>query len=143
MRSFSRLPLLAVWAWLVSVPAHAHHSFAMFDQTLCKNIAGTVKDFRFEYPHIWLWVVAEKPDHSQAIWAFEGADPSTLAQHGWSQELMATGDKITVVFNPLRDGRNGGGLRHVILATGKIVGAQGDEAVFKPCALAQSKPEYP
>jgi hypothetical protein len=132
MRIYAKPLLLAVWAWLVSFPAHAHHSFGMFDQKKCLSIVGTVKKFQFEYPHIWLWITTEEPDHSQAVWGFQGADPATLAVHGWSQSVVKTGDKITVYFNPLIDGRKGGSLRH-ILASGKDWGAQGDEKVFVNC----------
>jgi hypothetical protein len=123
-------------ALMAAMPAYAHHSFAMFDQKQCLSVAGTVKKLQWEYPHTWLWVVAEAADHSQVVWGFEGGDPATLALHGWNGDVLKKGDKITVFFNPLLDGRKGGSLRHVVLPTGKTLNAQAydkDDTFFIAC----------
>jgi hypothetical protein len=126
----------AIAVVFAATPAYAHHSFAMFDQAKCLKVSGAVKKWQWEYPHTWLWVVAENADHSQVVWGFEGGDPATLALHGWSAEAMKKGDQITVLFNPLLDGRNGGSMRQIILPTGKALNAQSydkDDKFFKAC----------
>ena len=124
---------LALGTLLLPQFALAHHSFGQFDDKKCTVIQGSVKKFEFSYPHTWLWVVAKGADGNDEVWGFEGADPATLALYGWNPDFMKKGDKITVAFNPLRDGRKGGSMRKIILPTGTMVSAQGDETVFAKC----------
>lgn len=136
MSVVTRLVRIALWSMLVASPAYPHHSFGQFDDKKCPTLEGTIKKFEFSYPHTWLWVVGKGADGKDELWGFEGADPATLALYGWSQDFMKKGDKVTVAFNPLRDGRHGGSMRKILLPNGKIVSAQGDEAVFARCELA-------
>jgi hypothetical protein len=97
----------------------AHHSFGMFDMTKCERITGNIKKFRFTYPHSWWWVEALGPDGTPDIWAFEGNDPASLSVRGWKPDTLKEGDKVTITFSPMRDGRKGGALRAVIGPNGK------------------------
>jgi len=135
MRAATLVISIALWPVMASLPAYAHHSFGQFDDKTCTVIEGTVKKWEFSYPHTWLWVIAKDAKGAEAVWGFEGADPATLALYGWSQEFIKKGDKVTVAFNPLRDGRKGGSMRKVVLPNGKTVSAQGDEAVFAKCQV--------
>ena len=125
-------------AALASMPGYSHHSFAMFDQKQCLSVEGTVKKLQWAYPHIWLWIDAKGTDRSKVVWGFEGGDPATLAVQGWSGEILKKGDRTTVYFNPLLDGRHGGSLRQVVLPNGKMLSAQtssgADDKYFKSCA---------
>lgn len=138
MRIGAKLSLLLLFSVVVTVPAHGHHSFAMFDENRCLSLAATVKKLQWGYPHMWLWVEKEGANRAVEVWGFEGGDPATLARMGWKSDLLKKGDKVTVIFNPLRDGRNGGSLRQVVLPNGKKIGAQVsgsvDEKYFKACA---------
>ena len=138
MSALLKLAGPALCTTLAATPVNAHHSFGQFDDKQCLTIEGSVKKFQFSYPHTWLWVVAHGADGADVLWGFEGADPATLTLYGWSQEFMKKGDKITVAFNPLRDGRKGGSMRKIVLPSGKTVSAQGDESVFAKCELSKS-----
>lgn len=133
MRTVARLILVALWSPLLAVPAYAHHSFGQFDDKRCIAVEGAVKKFEFVYPHSWLWVTAKGADGSDVLWGLEMSDPATLAVYGWNPEFIRKGDKVKVLLNPLRDGRNGGSLRYVTLASGKTISAQGDQKVFQEC----------
>jgi hypothetical protein len=137
MRTTASLRLCVLMSIFVMMPAHSHHSFAMFDESKCVSTTGVVKKFQWAYPHAWLWLAAEGAADTEVIWGFEGGDPASLAVLGWKADLLKKGDKVTVYFNPLRDGRNGGSLRQVVLPTGATLGAQvgaSDEKYFKACA---------
>lgn len=136
MKLTLKVVLLALLPALATPPAQAHHSFGMFDQKQCVTVAGIVKKFQWSFPHVWLWLEAKGADEAPVIWGFEAADPATLATNGWAPELLKKGDRITVYFNPLKDGRKGGALRQVVLPTGKIQGAQvyeKDDTFFATC----------
>jgi len=116
------LPLAAV----------AHHSFAMFDPGKIKTVQGTVRAFEFTYPHSWLWIDVPDGKGGTVPWGFESASPAELNHDaGWTRNTVKKGDKVSVSFCPLRDGRNGGAFVSVVLPDGrKIMGAR------NPCVAA-------
>jgi Family of unknown function (DUF6152) len=108
-----------------SLPAWAHHSFATYDRTKTLTIKGTVKAFQWTNPHCVLWVVIQPPGGSEPQeWSIETTSPGVLTRSGWTRHSVNPGDKVSVVFNPLRDGSHGGGLNSVtLLDTGKTLTA--------------------
>ena len=46
--------ILAAGAVLAALPALAHHSFAMFDQTKLMTLDGTVREFQWTNPHAFI-----------------------------------------------------------------------------------------
>ena len=123
---------------LASFPTHAHHSFAMFDESQCLSVKGSIRKFQWAYPHMWVWLNADSgADAEPVLYGFEGGDPASLAMSGWTPTILKKGDKVTVLFNPLHDGRKGGSLRQVILADGSVLAAQvsgsADEKYFRAC----------
>jgi len=98
--------------------ALAHHSFAMFDMQQERTLEGTVKDFQWTSPHSWLDVLVRDASGQQVEWSIEMGAPGALYHHGWRQRSVKSGDKITVVIHPLRDGRAGGSLVSATLADG-------------------------
>ena len=106
IRTGSRLALAA--AMLVAAsPAGAHHSAAMFDREKTQTIAGTVKQLQWTSPHCWLQVLANS-DAGPVEWSIEMGAPIELYRGGWRPGILKAGDKVTVVFNPTRDGSKGG-----------------------------------
>jgi hypothetical protein len=110
-----------VLALAASATGHAHHSFGMFDMSKCLQVAGSVKRFKFTYPHTWLWIEAQGPKGPPTLWAFEGNDPASLSVRGWKPGTLKPGDKVKITFSPLRDGRNGGALRAIHWQNGKTL----------------------
>lgn len=132
MKWHERICHLAVATALMlsSTQAPAHHSYAMFDKSKTLTVSGTVRTFQWSNPHVYLWVFVDKD-----IYAFEfGGGPNGLVRSGWSKDTLVPGDKVTVSYNPLRDGRTGGEFVSVILPNGTkldsngSVGQQGDQA---------------
>jgi Family of unknown function (DUF6152) len=125
-------PLLVVTLAAVAAawPALAHHSFAAYDRTKTLTFKGTVKTFQWTNPHVVMWVVVQ-PDGGGAAqeWSFETTSPGVLTRIGWTRQSVKVGDRVSVEFNPLRDGSHGGGLNSVtLLATGqKLVPSFGQE----------------
>ena len=93
---------------LEAQPASAHHSFAMFDRTKTAEVAGTIKAFQWTNPHVWIQVMAPDASGKTVEWGFECNAPRSLTQAGWSRHTFKEGDKVTVVYNPLRAGGAGG-----------------------------------
>jgi hypothetical protein len=101
-----------------ALPASAHHSFAMFDQSKVLHVAGTVQNFEWVNPHAWLHVDLADAKGAMTTWSFEGGSPAQLATLGWKPENFHVGDKIEVGFRPMKDGSRGGQLMSAKLANG-------------------------
>ncbi len=131
------------------VPALAHHSGAMFDRAKTVELSGTIKEYQFANPHVWIEVMADpssvkssdppapKPSPAsnkksdQGVnkgagkelvqWSIEGEGPAIMARMGLGPSVLKTGDRITIKLHPLRDGRPGGSFIAITLADGKVI----------------------
>jgi len=118
--------LVGIAAILAAGPAFAHHSHAMFDTDKQVTLAGTVKEFQWNNPHCWIQLLVPDPNDPNAPpveWGVEMGAPIQLVRHGWKPSSVKPGDKITVVVNPLRDGRPAGQIVSAIGSDGKPIGA--------------------
>lgn len=108
-------------ATLACLPAPAHHSFAMFDQTKTLTLVGTVSKFDWVNPHMHVHVLVAKASEGVEAgeWDVEGASTNISAREGWTRSTFAAGDKITVNIHPLRDGSKGGSLMFALAPDGK------------------------
>ena len=93
---------------LCGVAAQAHHSVAMFDQSKKIMVEGTVKEFQWTNPHVWLQVMADDGSGKVVEQGFEIGAPNTLIRDGFRKSSFKEGDKIKVVAAPRRDGSVGG-----------------------------------
>jgi hypothetical protein len=121
--SWFRAPVVLA-ALAVALPVAAHHSFAMFDFSKTMTVKGTVTEFRWTNPHVALLVKLDpQPGASpDDVWSMELTSPGNLTRGGWTRHSFKPGDRIDLVFNPLRDGRHGGAFeKATILATGQVI----------------------
>jgi hypothetical protein len=105
----ARFILLA--AGSISTPAAwAHHSYAMFDGTKTLSVSGTVAKLEWANPHVYVWVYVRNPSAASGydLYAFENGSTGVLSRLGWSASTFSVGEKITVEYWPLKDGRTGG-----------------------------------
>ncbi len=124
MKPRSRISLAASLVVFAGFAA-AHHSGAMFDSARTQTLAGTVTEFNWVNPHSSFKVEVVGADGKPVIWAIEMNTPQNLVRDGWKRTTIKPGDKVTVVVNPLRDGKPGGSFRSITLADGKTLGGTG------------------
>jgi hypothetical protein len=122
--SLKTISLAAGAVALFAVPALAHHSHAMFDDTKKVTMEGTVKAFEWTNPHSWLQVNVTDQAGVTKEWSLEMGSPAGLARSGWRPKTLVAGDKVTVIIHPLKDGNPGGSLLSVKLPDGKVMGDQ-------------------
>jgi hypothetical protein len=118
------------------VPALAHHSGAMFDRTKTVELTGTIKEYQFTNPHVWIEVMVTEPVNTRAVthatkdakespapvqWSIEGEGPAIMARMGLGPSVLKPGDKVTLKAHPLRDGRSGGSFISITLPNGKVI----------------------
>ena len=99
---------VALAAVIAVSPALAHHSFAMFDQSKTVMLEGTVKDFRWTNPHVFIQVLVKNESGVDEEWSIEMTSPEHLARAGWRPGTLKPGDGVTLNIHPLRDDLKGG-----------------------------------
>jgi len=72
---------------------------------------------------VCLWVMVPGAQGKMTEWGLEGMSPSYLGRRGWNSKTLTPGDKITIVYYPLKDGRPGGFYVRVTLPDGHTVDA--------------------
>jgi hypothetical protein len=113
--------VLAALLGAVSAPILAHHSFSMFDRTRTVTLRGTVRQLQWTNPHCFLQVLVEDPSGPQE-WSIEMNSPLGMYRVGWRPRTFQSGDKVTVTFNPMKDGGLGGALVSAISPSGRVLG---------------------
>jgi hypothetical protein len=117
-------PLLAgIAASLIGFSASAHHSTAMFEWGKEKKLEGTIDKFQWTQPHTFIWINVPGKSGKMEQWGFEGMSPSWLGRHEWSSRSLKSGEKVSIDYYPLRDGRTGGFFVRVKTPDGKTLEA--------------------
>ena len=83
--------------------ASAHHSYTRFDMTRTVTLEGTVKEFQWTNPHVWIQLLVKDPATGKDVeWSVESDSPNMLARRGWTRKALQPGDKATLVVHPLK-----------------------------------------
>ena len=108
---------LALAALAAAPPALAHHSFAMFDYNNRITLTGTVVSFQWTNPHAFIELAV--PDGAAVKhYTVECASPNVLTRIGWKFNSLKSGDKVTLLINPLKSGQAGGMLQEATFSDG-------------------------
>jgi hypothetical protein len=115
----ARFSVLA--ALLTATSALAHHSNSAFDPEKVVVLKGTVTEWLWTNPHVWIHLAVDDGSGGKTEWRIEGRPPGVLARSGWSKTTFKPGDTITVDFSPARDGSHTGLTTRVTLADGTVL----------------------
>jgi len=114
--SLAAVPLAGA---LAAAPLHAHHSFAMFDNTQSVTLSGKVAVYQWTNPHGYLEIDADDGKGGARHYTLEMTSPNMMSRGGWTSRTVRPGDVVTAVMAPLRDGQPGGLLLELTLPSGK------------------------
>jgi hypothetical protein len=106
----------------LSLPAIAHHSFAMFDYDHRITLTGTVTKFEWTNPHAYIELDVADASSGVKHYSIECASPNVLTRIGWKFNDLKTGDKVTLLVNPLKNGKLGGMLEKATFSDGRTLG---------------------
>ena len=121
----SRFGLALVSALLaaqLSPVAVAHHSQSLVDLNKEVILVGTVKEFQWTNPHIWIQLLVPDKSGKSVEWGIEGLSPRQAGRFGIKRTSLKVGDKVVLTINPLRSGEVGGGFVRVKLPDGQMLG---------------------
>ena len=113
---------------MLATPALAHHSFAMYDQTVTKTLSGKLTRYvpGANHAQILFTVVDDNgnmvmKDGKPKQFGVETGSAIAMARNNVTVKTMAEGTFITVRFYPLRDGRDFGALAGMLVTCGKTM----------------------
>src|SRR5262245_33052377 len=114
--------IIAVALCFAAQAALAHHSGAMFDSEKVKEIKGSIKEFQWKNPHVWIQVYVPNAAGVKEEWSVEGGGPNSLSRQGWRPTTFKPGDEVSIKVNPMKDGSPGGMFVGAKFADGKTIG---------------------
>ena len=85
--------------------AVGHHSDAGYDQERIIGFEGTVTRFLWRNPHITVFVETPNEAGELVEWGVETGSTPIMTRSGWSRDLFAPGDVISVRAHPDRQHR--------------------------------------
>jgi hypothetical protein len=95
----------------------------MFDRAQSLSVQGTVAKMEWTNPHAFVWVYVRSASGPYELYSFETGSVSMLERSGWTPTTLTAGEKVTLHYYPLKDGRPGGYLIDIVLPDGHVQAA--------------------
>ena len=114
-----RIGSLVVCLLGVSGPAFAHHAWHGYDMANMTTVKGTVTQFDWGNPHVWISLEVKDDKGSIEKWNAGGPSPSRMAGTGWDKGTLKPGDQITAIGHRIGDGTYSLRLVKVVLSDGR------------------------
>src|SRR4029453_3342801 len=83
-------------------PVRAHHSAAAFDTQKTVTVTGSILQYSFANPHIYITLQIKKDDGASATMEVEAGAASVLNGLGFTKTAISVGEVVTIVGNPAR-----------------------------------------
>jgi len=103
----------------VSGTAFAHHAWHGYDMANLTTVKGTVTQFDWGNPHVWISLEVKDDKGSIEKWNAGGPSPSRMAGTGWDKGTLKPGDQITAIGHRITDGTYNLRLEKVVLSDGR------------------------
>ncbi len=84
---------------------HAHHSDAVYDYEAIVAFDAEVARYVWRNPHVTIFVETEDETGERIEWEIESGSTPIMIRSGWSQNLLDTGEAVTIRAHPMRSGQ--------------------------------------
>ena len=88
-----------------AAPAAAHHSDAGLDTQSLVTLVGTVVEYNWRNPHVYIVVDSLDEQGRTVRWSLQTSSTLTLARSGWTCDSLMPGEGVTFSAHPALDGR--------------------------------------
>ena len=102
-----------------SHPLFAHHGAASFDTSKKVTVDGTVTEFIWTNPHVYLKVDAKDEEGNMRHWVIEAQSVVNQANAGWTRTMFKPGDHVVIDVTPAKGDRPAGEFRGRIVINGQ------------------------
>jgi len=127
-------PLLALGIGAAG-PADAHHSQIEFnlDPAAIQTITGTVTQYDFVNPHVYVYFETEEADGGTALWELEASSTPNLIRRGWGRESVTVGQELTIDIHPAKvPGRHVARISTMYFDDGSRLAVRGEGGIPEP-----------
>jgi hypothetical protein len=101
-------------------PVSAHHSQAAYDGEKRVELRGTVVEFSWKNPHVFVVWDTKDSSGNSVRWTGEMSSTNTMMAAGLRRTSLKAGDEIVVTVSPAKAGTPGGLVRRISTADGKL-----------------------
>ena len=100
-----RIIAFCITGLLIVPKGFAHHSDAGLDMKSFITFEGTITEYTWRNPHVYIGVETQNDYGEQIEWALQTSSTMTVTRMGWTRDSLSPGEKVTVVAHPAIDGR--------------------------------------
>jgi hypothetical protein len=104
MTKFGIICLVAVGLLAASLPLSAHHGNAAYDAEKTVTLKGTVTDYIWSNPHVFVKFDGKDDSGNTVHWIVEGQNPVSMTQIGWTKNTFKPGDVVEIDAMPAKNG---------------------------------------
>ena len=83
-----------------AAPAAAHHSDAGLDTQSLVTLKGTVVEYDWRNPHVYIVVDTVDEQGRTVRWSLQTSSTLTLARYGWTRDSLVPGEGVTFSAHP-------------------------------------------
>ncbi|MFB3082148.1 MAG: DUF6152 family protein, partial [Gammaproteobacteria bacterium] len=94
------LGITIVIACAIASPASGHHSEAGIDMNSVVTFEGTVREFSWRNPHVYLVIETTSENGDSVEWLLQMGSIVTAGRAGWTRDSLSVGDRITIRTHP-------------------------------------------
>jgi hypothetical protein len=104
IKTFRTITFAIVTLLAVCVPVFAHHGGAAYETDKSVIVKGTVTDYIWSNPHVFVKVDVKDDKGNMAHWIVEAQNPVSMMAIGWSKNTFKPGDEVEIDAMPARNG---------------------------------------
>ena len=104
IKTFRTITFAIVTLLALSVPVFAHHGGAAYETDKSVIVKGTVTDYIWSNPHVFVKVDVKDDKGNTAHWIVEAQNPVSMMAIGWSKNTFKPGDEVEIDAMPARNG---------------------------------------
>jgi hypothetical protein len=104
-RKLGTISLVVLGLLAVSVPLFAHHGTAVYDISKLVTVKGTVAEYVWANPHVYVKVDAKDDSGNPVHWVVEAQNPISETDLGWSKNTFKPGDEVEIEVKAAKNGR--------------------------------------
>jgi hypothetical protein len=98
------LSLAVVTLSCLAVPLFAHHGGAAYDTDKTITVKGTVTDYIWANPHVFVKVDSKDDGGNTVHWIVEAQNPVSMMQISWTKNTFKPGDQVEIDAMPAKNG---------------------------------------
>jgi hypothetical protein len=98
------ITFIVVGLIVVSLPLFAHHGNAAYDADRILTVKGTVTDYIWSNPHVFVKLDGKDDSGNVVHWIVESQNPVSMTQIGWTKNTFKPGDVVEIDAMPAKNG---------------------------------------